>query len=274
MNPSMPKKPLSSQLGQTPDQHSMRLVLQSCLERLDRLDCRVHEEIQEVRSIFRNLLDNCQSDVTKEGSGGCDSTVDSQAGLDGLNAIPALMSSHDHCFMPLLAPHRTSFGVMRSLSEGTGPTQSLLPHGTYNSAGYGPIQSSLTRPQYSMYSESFTALHDLHVTESSSEGADLRPENLPVSLDSSLRGTSNSVHESTAQPFQGIYFDEHANKVKDKVKCTWNGCSALVNKDNLTRHIKEVHEGQIKAVCAGCRREFKRPYQLNEHILRSRCGKS
>lgn len=120
----MPKKPLSSQLGQTPDQHSMRLVLQSCLERLDRLDCRVHEEIQEVRSIFRNLHDNCQSDVTMEGSGGCDSTVDSQAGLDGLNAIPALMSSHDHCFMPLLAPHRTSFGVMRSLSEGTGPTQS------------------------------------------------------------------------------------------------------------------------------------------------------
>lgn len=143
-----------------------------------------------------------------------------------------------------------------------------------------------------MYSESFTALHDLHVTESSSEGADLRPGQ-PVSLDSSLRGTSDSVHESTAQPFQGIYFDEHvlssssarpdeqphvpivqANKVKDKVKCTWNGCLALVNKDNLTRHIKEVHEGQIKAVCAGCRREFKRPYQLNEHILRSRCGKS
>ncbi|KAG2066353.1 hypothetical protein BDR04DRAFT_1144909 [Suillus decipiens] len=293
MNPSrsMPKKKLSSRPGQAPDRHSMRLVLQSCLERLDRLDRRVHEEIEEVRSVFRNLLDNCQSDVTMEDSGRCDSTVDFQAGLDGLNAIPPFVSSQDHCFMPSPVPHRTSFGDMGSLSEGTGPTQSLLPYGTHSSDGCGPIQPSLTRPQYSMYPEAYSALHDLRVTESSSEDADLRPGQL--FQDSSLCGMSNSVHEPAAQPFQGIYFEKHvlssssarsdeqlsipiiqANKVKDKVKCTWNGCSALVNKDNLTRHVKEVHEGQIKAVCAGCRREFKRPYQLSEHILRSGCGKS
>lgn len=128
MNPSrsMPKKPLSSRLGQVPDRDSMRLILQSCLGRLDRLDRRVHEEIEEVRSVFRNLLDNCQSDVTMEDSGRCDSTVDFQAGLDGLNAIPPFVSSQDHCFMPSPVPHRTSFGDMGSLSEGTGPCKNRL----------------------------------------------------------------------------------------------------------------------------------------------------
>lgn len=194
-----------------------------------------------------------------------------------------------HCLYPI--EHRSgSWGRCQrvQIRVRTG----LSPHGTHNSAGYEPIQSSLARPQYSMYSEGFTALHDLRVTESSSEGTDLHPGEL-VSLDSSLRGTSNSVHEAAAQPFQGISFEEHvlssssarpdeqlhvpivqASKVKDKVKCTLNGCSALVNKDCLTRHVEEVHEGKIKAICAGCGREFKRPYQLKEHILLFGCGKS
>lgn len=135
------------------------------------------------------------------------------------------------------------------------------------------------------------AFRDPRVTESSSEGADPRlGQN--VSLDLSLRDTSDSIYQPTAQPFQGIYYghvassssarpDEQlsvrvvqASQVKDKVKCAWYGCSALVNKDNLTRHVEEVHEGKIKAVCAGCGREFKRPYQMNEHILRLGCGRS
>jgi serine/threonine protein kinase len=30
-------------------------------------------------------------------------------------------------------------------------------------------------------------------------------------------------------------------QVKDKAKCTWYGCSAVVNKNNLNRHVKEKH---------------------------------
>ncbi|KAG1851804.1 hypothetical protein C8R48DRAFT_360840 [Suillus tomentosus] len=127
-----------------------------------------------------------------------------------------------------------------------------------------------------MYSEAFSAFCDPRVTESSLE-------------DLSLRGAFDSIHESVAQPLQGIYFEEHVTlsssarpdvqlsvpiQVKDKVKCTWHGCSALVKKDNLSRHVKEVHEGKIKAVCAGCGKEFKRPYQMDEHIVRTRCGRS
>jgi hypothetical protein len=143
-----------------------------------------------------------------------------------------------------------------------------------------------------MYSEAFSAFRDPRATELSSEGAGPHlGQN--ILLDPLLRGTSNSVYEPSVQPFQGIYFEEHvpssssarpdekpsvpvvqASRVEDKVKCTWYGCSTLVNKDNLTRHVSEVHEGRIKVVCEGCRRPFKRLYQMNEHILRSGCGRS
>ncbi|KAG1749444.1 hypothetical protein EDB19DRAFT_140269 [Suillus lakei] len=50
--------------------------------------------------------------------------------------------------------------------------------------------------------------------------------------------------------------------VRDKVQCTRSGCSSVVNKDNLTHHINEVHERKIKARCAGCRKGFARPYMM------------
>jgi hypothetical protein len=160
-----------------------------------------------------------------------------------------------------------------------------------------------------MYNEAISTSRDPHVMKSSLEGADLglgqlsqgqfaiiRSFSLKCSqniVGLSLTGASDSLYESDSQSFQGIYLEEHAplnssarpdeqlpvpaaqvNQVKDKVKCTRYGCLALVNKDNLNRHVKEVHEGKIKVVCAGCGREFKRSYQMNEHILRSGCGRS
>jgi hypothetical protein len=80
---SIPQTSSSSRLGQALDQHSTRLILQY-LERLDRLDRCVHEEVQEIRGLFMDLLDNCQSDVTMEDSlGGYDSTINPQTRLDG-----------------------------------------------------------------------------------------------------------------------------------------------------------------------------------------------
>lgn len=190
------QNPLSSWPGQAPDQHSTRLVLESCLQRLDRLNSlerRVHEEIQQIRSVLMNLLGNYQSDVTMEDSGGRDSTVDSQAELNSLNVIAPFGPSHDRCFVPQFAPHGTSFGVTGSLSEGTGPPQGkllylqpkflfkhllctgLLPHGARTSADYGPIvQHPLTQPRYNMYSEACSAFYDPRVTASSLEGENHR----------------------------------------------------------------------------------------------------
>ncbi|KAG1792071.1 uncharacterized protein HD556DRAFT_587665 [Suillus plorans] len=194
------QSPSSSQSWQVPNQQPTELVLQSCLQYLDRLDSlerHMHEEIQEIRSHFRNTIDSYESNATMADSDGCDSVVDSpQAGLDGRNAIAR--------------------------------------------------------------------------------------RGLP------LRGTSDSVHEPAAQLLQDINFEERvpssssvrpdtqlpvpvvqASQAKGKVKCTRDGCSTHLNKDNLTRHINEVHEGKIRAVCPSCGQGFKRPILMREHVLRT-----
>ncbi|KAG1799267.1 uncharacterized protein HD556DRAFT_1305508 [Suillus plorans] len=157
------------------------------------LERRVHEEIQEVHSVM-DLLDNYRSDATMEDSDGCDSTIDSKAGLDTLNAILPSESSHDPCFGLQHAPHEASFGVVESSSEGT---EGLLPHGARSCADY------VTQPQHSMYSAGIPAFPDPRVMELSSDGVDAR-------FDLPLHGASDSVHEPAAKPFQGIYFEGNA----------------------------------------------------------------
>ncbi|KAG2139082.1 uncharacterized protein EDB93DRAFT_1164046 [Suillus bovinus] len=247
------RSPLSSGSGQALDQHSIRLALQSGLKHLDRFEHHVHEETKKIRSLFINLLDNCQSDVTTESSSRHDSVVDSQSGLDDLDDIELSLS---------------------------GSPKGLFPHGTRSFVDH----VTATWPQHSMYSEGLLACYDPRVTRSSSDVVDPH-------LDVSLHRTSDSVHAPTAQPFENVYFGEHVtlsssarpgvqlsmpvvqdSQAKEKVQCTWDGCWAFVNKDNLTRHIEEVHEERIKAVCTGCGRKFKRQYQVNEHILRTGCG--
>jgi hypothetical protein len=96
------------------------------------------QEIQEIRSFFVDLLDNYQSDIAMGNSGRYNSTINSQAGLDGLNAIQPFISSHDRCFVPQPAPHRTSYGVMGSLSQGTS-----LPQGKFTIYAAFPLNTYL-----------------------------------------------------------------------------------------------------------------------------------
>ncbi|KAG2139085.1 uncharacterized protein EDB93DRAFT_1164067, partial [Suillus bovinus] len=162
---------------------------------------------------------------------------------------------------------------MGSLSEGT--EACILPDGAHTFADYA------NWPQQSIYSEDVDVLafHDPHIAESSSGGADIRLDSI--------------YDEPAAQPFQGIYVEEpipsnssarpdaqlsvpvvRANRAKDKVRCTRDGCSALLNKDSLARHVEEVHEGKIKATCTNCGKMFKRSYQMDEHIRHTSCGRS
>ncbi|KAG1884616.1 hypothetical protein F4604DRAFT_1919062 [Suillus subluteus] len=230
--------------GLTLQNPSFLQPVQACgLEDLNRLDRWLYQHFQD---LFMDP-DNYQSDVTMEDPG---STMNSQVGLDGLNglnAIPPFAFSHDRFFMPQPTFHRTSFSVVGPLSEDTGPFQGLLPHIPRSSANYG-----LTQPQHSMYSEAFSAFGDSCVMEWSSEGADLHSSQL--FQDISLHGMSNSVYEPAAQPFQGFNYEEHvplnssarfneqlsvpimqASQAKDKVKCTWDGCSVSINKYNLAQ---------------------------------------
>ncbi|KAG2106747.1 uncharacterized protein F5147DRAFT_761581 [Suillus discolor] len=249
---STPQNTSSLRSGQAPDQHSTRLALQSCLKHLDRLEYRVHEEIQGVRSLFRELLDNCQSDATTENSGECNSTVDSKAGFDGLNTI--------HCLVPQPAPHGTSFRVTGLLSEGTGSPQGLLPYNARSSANY------VAHLQHSMYSEAFSASCDPRVTELPSDH--LFPKRLqcvprPIAAWDVRFWLWDRCGTLPGHLFGGTcpvkFFSQTqtrnatASQAKDKVKCTWNGCSALVNKDNLTRHVGEYTTAQtITATNANC----------------------
>lgn len=164
------------------DRDPMRLALQSGLEYLDRLDRRVHKEIQETRSCFLKLLDNCQSDVTMGDSGGHDSTVDPQAALGDFNAIldnvisASFAALRDRFCVLQPARYSTSFGVAGWLSEGTStplgqPPQGLLPGSTSSFANYGPVaQPFLLQPQHSTYPEAFSVIYDPCDTQLLPEG--------------------------------------------------------------------------------------------------------
>ncbi|KAG1749439.1 hypothetical protein EDB19DRAFT_1904540 [Suillus lakei] len=114
------------------------------------------------------------------------------------------------------------------------PPQNLLPYGISGSTSYEPGARDIL-PQHSIYSEEQT---------------------LP---DSSYR------HD---QPLPPPVVQGHQNKVK----CTQPRCIAVVNRENLTRHINEVHRRKIKARCDRCGKGFARPYMKKHHILRAKCG--
>lgn len=127
----------------------MKLFLQSALEHLDRLERRVHHEIQVTRD-FIQLLHDCKLDDTMEDSSECDSAIDSQAVFDDLNAIfnnviPASFADLEkRLFMLHPMSPVTSFGATGLLSEGTStpfgqPSEGPSTDGTSSSAIYGPV---------------------------------------------------------------------------------------------------------------------------------------
>lgn len=91
-------------------------------ERFDMFDHGVREAMQEIRSV-RDPVCNHQTGFTIEHSGGRDSTVDSQAGVNDLNPITSLGSSHDSQIMlQPAALHGTSSGVTGSRVQAYCPT--------------------------------------------------------------------------------------------------------------------------------------------------------
>ncbi|KAG2092798.1 uncharacterized protein F5147DRAFT_779541 [Suillus discolor] len=322
-----------------PDQHL--LTLQSILEcilhletadqridmlgrRLDMLDHGVREAMQEIRCI-KNPICSYQSYFTMEHLGGCDSTVDSQAGVNNANATTSLGSSHDgQIMLQPAAFHGTSSGVIRSLSA---RTTDLLPHGAHSSpitvkhlggrdriinsqAGLNSlnaIQPSISwydlylmlqpaahevlyrvtrsvqegteslllngthdfannvTQQHSIYSEGFPVSYVMDVTESSSEGMGAHFDLL---LD--VNGTSDPVCEPAAQQL-GSVVQTGRVKIKvghPKVKCPWDKCPKFINKDGLSRHINEVHEKKIVAVCPRCDKFFTCTNVMMHHVCR------
>ncbi|KAG2348203.1 hypothetical protein BDR05DRAFT_956732 [Suillus weaverae] len=215
----------------------------------------------EIRIRITELLVTYQSEITVADECTLDSSVDFQAIVDDKPQIivPLALDEFD-AGSPSLTPPKLSIlteplafrsqlpdpeygplGFTSTLPEGVGLpigklSQDLSLSGTSDVIGYGlGIPGFL--PQYDTYFDGKT------LPESSARH-DQQPR-LPIAQGS-----------------------------QDKVKCTWSGCSRAVKKDNLTRHVNEMHRRKVKAVCAGCGKRFARPYMLKDHICRDKCRKS
>ncbi|KAG0699262.1 hypothetical protein DFH29DRAFT_937577 [Suillus ampliporus] len=59
--------------------------------------------------------------------------------------------------------------------------------------------------------------------------------------------------------FHGIQGADHS-----RVYCMWNYCNMELNKENLSRHVEEMHL-RIIYPCNTCNKTFTRRYNLNKH---------
>lgn len=235
----------SSWLGQTIGQDSMKSGLQSCLEYpervYDRIDC-PHEELVEIYNRITELL----SEIPMEDEGMVDSGVDLHTFVDDEHqAIMPLALNEVNTISPSLAPPELSI-----LAE------SLVFQGQFLDLEHGPLgfTSSLQEggglPQDLLLSETSGFIsYEFCVPE-------LLPQDDTYS-EKMLPESSARHDEPRLAPVQGG---------QAQVKCTWPGCSRSVKKNNLTRHVNEMHHRRVKAVCVSCGKGFARPYMLKGHI--------
>lgn len=98
----------------------------------------------------------------------------------------------------------------------------------------------------------------------------------PVSYEPSARPLHSSVHHystyAEGQAFSGPSTSHHQEPhlhvtrgSQEKVKCGWTGCSSVIKKDSLTRHVTEIHLRKVKHTCDRCGRAFMRTYDKKNH---------
>ncbi|KAG0701093.1 hypothetical protein DFH29DRAFT_585166 [Suillus ampliporus] len=243
-----PSSASSSRLGQAPERDSMSL--QSCIECLDRLHDkidRVYKEMLELRTRITELA-SWQSGVAVVDSGTWNSSGDLQTFVDDEhNAIPPLLTPPDLSRLP----------------------EPLGCYGQPSDLEYGPLEY-------------------LGVNITLPEGVDSLVDQLHQDL--LLRGTSGfASNEPGVQPFQPQYSTSSEGQTlsdssvrrdqklplptvqgrQEKVRCTQPGCSRVVRKDGLTRHVNQTHLRKVKSVCASCGKGFTRRYMERDHICRA-----
>ncbi|KAG2337168.1 hypothetical protein BDR05DRAFT_1005249 [Suillus weaverae] len=148
-----------------------------------------------------------------------DSTVDSQAALDELNAIldgvisASFAAFQDHFFALQPAPHSTSFGAMGWLSEGTNTPLGQLPQGlALNTTPSSANQPFLPRPPKSTCSEAFSVIHDPCVTQPLQEGA------YPVDEDEMQVAPDPTEVDVEQATFAGLLEGNDIREVDDDLK--------------------------------------------------------
>ncbi|KAG2096355.1 uncharacterized protein F5147DRAFT_778404 [Suillus discolor] len=178
--------------------------------------------------------------------------------------------------------YREMLEIRSRIAELLASDQSEVTEGTWD--GTVGIQAIVDEPQTITPS----VLHEINATSSEITGSSSESVNDPLGqlpqdiLPSSSSGSDS--YESRAQDFvpqHGTYSEGQTlssssarrdEQLLPKVRCTQPGCSSVVNKSNLTRHINEVHERKVKARCASCGKGFTRPYMMEDHIRRANCA--
>ncbi|KAG1884608.1 hypothetical protein F4604DRAFT_182998 [Suillus subluteus] len=225
--------------GRDPDR-SMRSKLQSCLEHLDKHRDNmigIYREILEIRACIVELLTNCEPEVAMGDEGpweSWDSRVDLQAVIDD-NPLTIV--------------------------------QEPLPfHGRLSDLEFGPLEAVgvASTLQESIYLVDQLPQELLPCSTSSYEPAagDVLPQHGTCPDGQTSSGSSSRLDEQL--PLTVV------QGVQEKVKCTWSGCSRVVKKDSLTRHVNEMHRRRIKVVCSGCGKGFARPYMMKNHNCREK----
>ncbi|KAG1799268.1 uncharacterized protein HD556DRAFT_1439674 [Suillus plorans] len=193
-----------------------------------------YREMLEIYSRIRELLPSDQSEVTE---GTWDGTVDIQATVNEPQTIaPSVLASawsSDLSFPELL------------------PLYSQLPDGPL-----GLLLEGVNHP-LGQFSQDVVPYSSSDPDGYESMAQDFVPQHSTYSEEQTP--SSSSVEHDEQSP------------VQERVQCTRPGCSSVVNKSNLTRHINEVHERKVKARCASCGKGFARPYMMDDHILRGKC---
>jgi hypothetical protein len=77
-----------------------------------------------------------------------------------------------------------------------------------------------------------------------------------------LSGPSTSHHQEPHLPA--------TRSGQEKVECGWTGCSSVITKDSLARHVTEIHLRKVKHTCDRCGKAFTRTYEKKKHELTCR----
>lgn len=233
-----PLSTLQSGRAPRPDQ-STRSTLQSFLERLDKhieTVIRIHREMLEFHARIAELLTNCEPEVTAGDREPQDSTVDLQAVINDeqLTFVNKPLPFYGR-LSDLEFDHTKPVGVTSTLQESV-DLVSQPPQDVFH---YGT--SSYEAPAGDLLSQHDTFPEGLDASNSSAN----LDEQLPLTV---------------------------VQVIRERVKCNWSGCSRVVNKDNLTRHINEMHRRKIRVICSRCGKGYTRPYLMTGHNCRVKHG--
>ncbi|KIK38756.1 hypothetical protein CY34DRAFT_14848 [Suillus luteus UH-Slu-Lm8-n1] len=209
----------------------------------------VYKEILEIRARITELLVTCQSETSMGDEGTLDNSVDFQAIVDdepqfALDGVPPSLTPQ----LPILEEPQVFRGQLSGLEYGPSGFARTLPEGARLPIGILPGNLLFS---------------GTNGVVSYGLGVPGFPPNYGTYSDGEMPS------ESSARRGQQPRFPVEQGG-QDKVKCTWPGCSRAVKKDNLTRHVNEMHQRKVKAVCTGCRKGFSRPYMLKYHTCPAR----